>query len=140
MTIVNGLHHFPLPRVRAVIEQVTARGAALFVAEGFTRSFWRASALGPAIGLGWAANPLLCQRGGLVKALLSGPMPLLTATGLWDWIASAMRIHEGAEIVALGRAVAPGYRWEHGVVGYPPWGRAVWVRGLPPDPDLRPPA
>ena len=131
ITIVNALHHFPPTTVHAIIEQITSRGAALFAAEGFPRSVLRAAAMLPALGLAWARNPWICQRGGPTKALCSFAVPVLTATGMWDWFASAMRIHEPADLLEAARRAAPSYRWRCGSAPYPPWGKAVYLTGAP---------
>ncbi len=132
VTIVNGLHHFPLSVAREVIAEVARRRAALFVAECFPRDLLRGAAFLPAAGLGFLVNPWVCERHGLLKAALSVPLPLLAATGLWDWLASVMRIHEPAELAVVAREVAPDYRWETGSAAFAPLGKAVYLVGLPP--------
>lgn len=131
VTIINGLHHFPLETAHTILGEVTRRGSALFVVEGFPRSFWRSSAMAPTLGMGLLKNPLRCERGGLAKALLSFALPLLTVTGLWDWFASTLRIHEPAELIRAARLIGPDYDWEHGAAWYPPWGKALYLSGIP---------
>lgn len=131
VTIVNGLHHFPQEKVHAIIAQVAARGAALFVSEGFPRSVLRASALVPALGLSWLENPFRCAARGPQKALWSFGLPVLTVTGLWDWLASALRIHEPAELLATARSAAPHHRWSGGEAPFAGWGQAIYLAGLP---------
>ena len=129
VTIVNALHHFPMDMVSAIIKDATNRGTAFFMAEAFPRDFFRASAFLPALGLSMLKNPWLCERRGLAKALLSIPAPILTATGLWDWGVSAIRIHEPEELLPLAREIAPDYYWKFGSAAYRPWGRAVYLHG-----------
>jgi hypothetical protein len=131
VTIVNALHHFPMDTVEAIIDQVTGRGASLFAAEGFPRSLLRAAAMWPALGIAWARNPFSCPHGGRAKALWSFGVPVLTVTGMWDWFASALRIHEPDELLAVARRIAPQYRWSTGAGWYPPWGKAWHLSGTP---------
>ena len=130
VTIVNALHHFPAEGVRGVIEGAVRREASIFIAEGFPRSVLRATAYLPSL-LRAIPEALRTTSGRkLEKILLS--FSVLPVTGGWDWLASALRIHEPAELVELGRDVAPHYRWRHDFVPFPPWGRAVYAVGVGP--------
>lgn len=132
VTIINALHHFPLATVRAIMASVIRRGAAMFIAEAFPRSFLRSSVYLLPLAVGVAQNPFVCERHGLAKALLSlPPLPLLTVTGIWDWFASTLRIHEPEELLAVARSLSAGYEWHPGAVAFPPWGKAVYLWGFP---------
>ena len=134
VTVVNALHHFPFDVAVKMIEAVTRRGSALFIAEAFPRNLFFASAYLPPLGLAWLKNPFVCERRGLAKALLSFPLPAITLTGLWDWLVSALRIHEPEELAEAARSIAPDYQWSCGASPYGPWGRAVYLSGVPQDP------
>jgi hypothetical protein len=132
VTIINALHHFPLATVRAIMASVIRRGAAMFIAEAFPRSFWRSSVYLLPLAVGAAQNPFVCERHRLAKALLSlPPLPLLTVTGIWDWFASTLRIHEPEELVAVASSLSADYEWHPGAVAFPPWGQAVYLWGFP---------
>jgi hypothetical protein len=134
VTIFNALHHFPPATVRAFFAEIARRGSALLVVEAFPRSLLRASVYLPALAASVVVNPFLCQRRGLLKALLTLPLPALPLTGLWDWLVSALRIHEPPELLAIARETAPHYRWEIGETPYGWWGRAGHLLGRPPLP------
>ncbi len=132
VTIVNGLHHFPIELVRAIIASVIRRGSAMFIAEAFPRSFLRSSVYLLPLGMAMVQNPFICERHGLAKALLSlPPLPLLSATGVWDWFASTLRIHEPEELSAVARPLSADYEWLPGAAEFPPWGKAVYLWGFP---------
>jgi SAM-dependent methyltransferase len=130
LTVVNALHHFPPIAVRAVLAEAARRRASIFVAEGFPRSVLRATAYLPSL-LAAVPAALHRTRGRRLAKLVLG-LTVMPVTGGWDWLASALRIHEPEELIELAREVAPGYRWRHGAVPFPPWGRAVYLAGLAP--------
>ncbi len=131
VTVVNALHHFPKPLVRTLFEQVVKRGSALYVAEAFPRSFVRASAFLLPLGLACWRNPLVCERNGWAKAALSWPFPVLSVTGLWDWMVSVVRMYEPADLLGIARDIAPHYYWQHGSASYGGWGEATYFWGAP---------
>jgi ubiquinone/menaquinone biosynthesis C-methylase UbiE len=130
VTVINALHHLPEPAVAAMLAEVTRRGASIFVAEGFPRSLARATAYLPALVAAVPAALSRTRSQRLLKLWLA--VTVLPVTGGWDWFASALRVHEPAELIEVARTIAPGYRWRHGAAPFPPWGRAVYLVGLAP--------
>lgn len=131
VTIVNALHHFPPEMARTIIDEVTGRGSSIFVAEGFPRSVFRATAYLPSLIRAIPVALLTTRHRKLAK--LAATVSLLPMTGGWDWFASALRIHEPAELVHTAREIAPHYHWSYGAEPFPPWGRAVYLAGIAPE-------
>lgn len=130
VTIINGLHHFPLEQVQKIFGSVIERGASIFVGEGFPRSVLRATAYLPSLALALPTALARTQRRRGAKFAAS--LTVLPPLGLWDWLVSALRIHEPAELAALGRAMAPDYRWTQGELRLALWGRAGYLSGIAP--------
>ena len=131
VTVVTALHHFPPSMVEGIISEVARRGSSLFVAEGFPRDLLRASAYIPALVAGASVNPFVCERRRVGKMLITYAFPVLAATGMWDWLVSALRVYQPDELIEMGRRVAPGYRWTKGEASIMTWGRATYVFGRP---------
>ena len=136
VTVVNALHHFPPKVVEELFREVTQRGSSIFIAEAFARSFGRASAYIPALITAAAVNPFVCERRRFGKLLITFAFPVFMLTGGWDWAVSTMRIYQPDELIAIGRRIAPHYRWTEGEEPFWPWGRAVYVFGRPEAVDL----
>ncbi len=50
------------------------------------------------------------------RLLLTYVLPLAPLCNLWDGVVSSLRSYTVPELLALGRAAAPGYRWEAGTL------------------------
>ncbi len=128
ITIINALHHFPPEVVWAILGNAVERGASIFVAEAFPRNIFRASAYVPAL---LHAVPIALVRSRHRRLLkLVAACTVLPFLGAWDWLASALRIHEPRELISTAEELAPHYRWRHGTVPFKPWGRAVYLVGV----------
>lgn len=129
LTIINGLHHFPEETVWAIIGSAVERGASIFIAEGFPRSVYRASAYIPSLlrALPNALRQTKGQRLSKTAAVFS----VLPVFGGWDWLASALRIHEPEELLPVVEKLAPHYEWISGQRPFARWGQAVYLFGTP---------
>jgi hypothetical protein len=128
LTIINALHHFPPEIVWAILGNAVERGASVFVAEAFPRDLLRASAYLPVLlcAIPTALARARSQR--LLKAAATATV--LLPAGAWDWLASALRIHEPRELIATAEELAPHYQWRHGAVPFGLWGKAVYLTGI----------
>jgi hypothetical protein len=129
ITIVNGLHHFPEEVAWTIIGGAVQRRASIFVAEGFPRDLLRATAYLPS--LVEAIPRALASTRGRKLAKLAAILTVLPLTGGWDWLVSALRIHEPSELLPVAMKVAPHYRWTQGERSFAGWGRAVYLAGTP---------
>jgi hypothetical protein len=129
-SIVNALHHLPPPVAARLIADTVAKRRALFVVEGFPRSLRRMAATLPALLVAGAVNPLLAPRDRALKLLCTWATPVVAATGMWDAVVSALRMHSEAELRAM-TAGARGYEWEYHEVPFSPGGRATVFWGVP---------
>lgn len=130
--IINALHHFPPALVQRMLDDTVRSGAPIFVAEGFDREL---AGFVPFIRLGTGVlltNPLRARRARAARALCTWALPLIPLAAVWDGFVSTMRVHTVEELLAMGRAAAPDWRWEGGDYTYPAGGKGIWFRGLPP--------
>lgn len=131
-TFINSLHHLPPPVVRGILSDCARSGSALFVLEAFPRRLPRGFPLIPSGAVAALANPLLCRRRRLQKALLTYVFPVIPPLILADMFVSVSRVHEPDELRALAaEAGLEGYRWHHGLVPFPLGGRASYFWGVP---------
>ena len=131
-TYINCLHHFPPAAVEAVLADCARARAGIFVLEAFPRRPVRGLPILPSGAAAMLANPLLCRRRRLQKALLTYLLPVVPLLGMWDLSLSVARIHSPDELRTLARqAGANDYRWNHGEVPYPFGGRAYYFWGVP---------
>jgi hypothetical protein len=57
---------------------------------------------------------------------------VIPLAGLYDGCVSALRIHSGSELRAIGEKLGGGYTWEHHEVAFFPFGKAQVFFGVPP--------
>lgn len=130
-TIVTAFHHFPPPIARRILEAAVRDRRAIFIAEGFPRSFFRFMGLAPFLHAGALVAPFRAKRNRALKIVLTYFVPVFWIPGLWDSFASVMRIHTRDELMALALPLANDYAWTYSEEPFGLGGRSVWFSGVP---------
>jgi hypothetical protein len=110
-TIVSAFHHFPPPLARSILADCVGHDRAVFVLEPCPRAPWRALAMGAAMPVAIAANPLLAERGRVPKALLTYLLPVLPVAAAFDSLVSLMRMYSEAELRSLVAPLGDRFEW-----------------------------
>lgn len=126
----GAFHHFQPEMALAILRDAVENSPGIFISELFPRSLTRY--LGFVLGCPWVVPclPLLTSRQKLVKAMLSWPLPVISAVALWDGMVSALRVYTEADLRELTAGLGDRFEWVHGVCPFGLWGRATYFYGV----------
>jgi len=125
-------HHFRPAEARQVLAAAARDGKAVLIIEPFPRNpLYLRPLFFPSL-FAYLANPFRTRRDRFLKFVFTFIVPLLPFLGLWDGLVSAMRIHSGDELLAMARAAAPDWQWEHGRAGFGFLRQISFLMGFPP--------
>ncbi|MCC6621866.1 MAG: class I SAM-dependent methyltransferase [Deltaproteobacteria bacterium] len=128
--IVNVLHHFPAPLVRAVLADAVRSGQGIFIAESFGRRPLAAAGMIPTGLPALLASPLRGADRALRAGLVWGS-PLALIAGAWDTLVSTMRIWEADDLHALAAELGGEFEWRSGRYPVTRFGDGLWFSGTP---------
>jgi hypothetical protein len=131
--LVDALHHLTPQAAARVLTDAARSGRAIFVLEGFPRSFVRFLPVLVPMALSVFANPLLAPRRRLLKAFLTYVIPVVPLAGLWDAVVSLLRVYSESELRAfVAGCDSSAHVWHYREIPFGMGlGRAVAFWGVP---------
>jgi hypothetical protein len=133
-TLFTALHHFRPEDAKRILRDAAAKGRVIAIIEPFKRAdllmVLIASIIFGFLRTPWV-GPLIVKR-----FLLTYVLPLSPFVLAWYGAVSCLRAYTAGEMEAMGREVAPLYRWTSGVEPIPgaPGGLAItYLIGEPPE-------
>lgn len=111
-TVFTALHHFKPDGAKRVLADAAAKGRTIAVIEPFNRKSAAATAIGGFL-LGLLRTPFM-GRMTPARFLWTYPIPIAPLILSWDGFVSCLRAYTPDELLAMGREVAPDYKWEAG--------------------------
>lgn len=111
-TVFTALHHFKPDDAKRVLADAAAKRRTIAVIEPFNRKATAATAIGGFL-LGLLRTPFM-GRMTLARFLWTYPIPIAPMILSWDGFVSCLRAYTPDELSAMGREVAPNYKWEAG--------------------------
>lgn len=132
-TIISAFHHFPPTLAADILADCVAQRQALFILEGFPRSFRRFLAFLPFLTIAFCVNPFLTKKHRILKFIFTFIIPVIALLGLWDGITSSLRVHTKDEMMRMAAPLGDHYQWAYHETPFFPGGRAVAFWGIPKD-------
>jgi hypothetical protein len=130
--LVDALHHLTPQAATKVLTDAARSGRAIFVLEGFPRSFVRFLPVLLPMALSVFVNPVLAPRRRLLKALLTYALPIIPLAGLWDAVVSLLRVYSESELRAFVAGCDSAHVWHYREIPFGMGlGRAVAFWGVP---------
>jgi hypothetical protein len=111
-TIFTALHHFKPEDAKRVLADAAAKGRSIVVIEPFNRKAVVVTTIAGFL-LGLLRTPFM-GRMTLARFLWTYPIPIAPLVLSWDGCVSCLRAYTVDELLAMGRDVAPGYKWDAG--------------------------
>jgi hypothetical protein len=114
-TIFTAFHHLTPTAAARVLADAAAAGAPIGVFE-FTERAWPSYLAAALVPWSMLFTTPWIRPFRLARLLFTYALPLAPLCNLWDGLVSSLRTYTPAEMLALARGAAPGYRWEAGTL------------------------